>query len=87
MIMLTDWAIGDDLAKGASIKDVACRIHEQTSRHEAVQLIKQLLIEKTEYSADLHGDDDMVMRQLKNTIDYIGLDVQEAIIKYLKNDQ
>jgi hypothetical protein len=52
-----------------------------------VQLIKQLLIEKTEYSADLHGDDDMVMRQLKNTIDYIGFDVQEAIIKYMKNDQ
>ena len=87
MIMLTDWAIADDLAKGASIKDIACRIHEQTSRYEAVQLIKQLLIEKTEYSADLHGDDDMVMRQLKNTIDYIGFDVQEAIIKYMKNDQ
>ena len=87
MIMLTDWAIADDLAKGASIKDIACRIHEQTSRYEAVQLIKQLLIEKTEHSADLHGDDDMVMRQLKNTIDYIGFDVQEAIIKYMKNDQ
>lgn len=82
----TTWAIEQALAAGVTPEQIAHNIFELTSRHEAIRLIRQLLIDKTEYSADLHDDDGLVMSQLYNTLNNLSTDVQQATIKYMKNE-
>lgn len=80
----TDWAIGEALASGTSPEQIAHNMHEQMSRAEAVRLIRQLLIDKHEHTADLHEDDDFVIRRLNKTITNLAVDVQTAIRNYMK---
>lgn len=80
---MTDWAIGDALAHGTTPEDIAHNLHEQMSRTEAIRLVKQLLIDKTEYSADLHESNELVMQQLNKTLTNIAVDVQIAANTYM----
>lgn len=80
---MADWAIEESLASGATVEDIAHDLHQVLSRDEAKRLVTQLLIDKCEYSADLH-DDETATNRMNSLLTEIAVDVQRGFYKYIK---